>query len=80
MGNASTHEPPGFSKLSKAEQIRYLQALWDRIAESPGELPVPQSHIELTEQRLADYRRNPTNARSAHDVLRRLGKIGKKSR
>ena len=74
MGHASTQEPPGFSKLSKAEQIRYLQALWDRIAESPGELPVPQSHIELAEQRLADYRRDPTNARSAHDVLRRLGK------
>ena len=74
MGHASTHEPPGFSKLSKAEQIRYLQALWDRIAESPGELPVPQSHIELAEQRLADYHRNPTNARSAHDVLRRLSK------
>jgi putative addiction module component (TIGR02574 family) len=74
MRHASTHEPPGFGKLSKAEQIRYLQALWDRIAESPGELPVPQSHIELAEQRLADYRRDPTNARSAHDVLRRLGK------
>jgi putative addiction module component (TIGR02574 family) len=74
MGHASIHEPPGFSKLSKAEQIRYLQALWDRIAESPGELPVPESHIELAEQRLAGYRRDPTRARSAHDVLKRLGK------
>ncbi|NGZ10252.1 MAG: addiction module protein [Nitrospira sp. LK70] len=74
MKHASIHEPPGFSKLSKAEQIRYLQALWDRIAESPGELPVPESHIDLAEQRLADYRRNPTRARSAHDVLKRLGK------
>jgi putative addiction module component (TIGR02574 family) len=74
MGNASIHEPSGFSKLSKAEQIRYLQALWDRIAESPGELPVPESHIELAEQRLADYRRDPTRARLAHDVLNRLGK------
>jgi putative addiction module component (TIGR02574 family) len=74
MGHAPIHEPPGFSKLSKAEQIRYLQMLWDRIAESPGELPVPESHIELAEQRLADYRRDPTRARSAHDVLKRLGK------
>ncbi|MGH7231219.1 MAG: addiction module protein [Nitrospiraceae bacterium] len=70
----SIPEPPGFSKLSKAEQIRYLQALWDRIAETPDELPVPESHIELAEQRLADYRRNPTRARPAHDVLKRLGK------
>ena len=74
MKNASIHEPPGFSKLSKAEQIRYVQALWDRIAERPGELPVPESHIDLAEQRLADYRRDPTQARSAHDVLKRLGK------
>jgi hypothetical protein len=26
-------EPAGFEGLTKAEQIRYLQALWDRIAE-----------------------------------------------
>jgi putative addiction module component (TIGR02574 family) len=74
MERTSIPEPPGFSKLSKAEQIRYLQALWDRVAESPGELPVPESHIELAEQRLADYRRDPTTARPAHDVLTRLGK------
>lgn len=74
MKHSSIHEPPGFSKLSKAEQIRYVQALWDRIAESPGELPVPESHIDLAEQRLADYRRDPTRARSAHDVLKRLSK------
>ena len=67
-------EPPGFSNLSKTEQIRYLQTLWDRIAESPGELPVPESHMELAEQRLADYRRNPTRARPAHEVLKRLTK------
>jgi putative addiction module component (TIGR02574 family) len=74
MGHTSVPEPPGFSKLSKTEQLRYLQALWDRVAESPGELPVPESHIELAEQRLADYRRDSIRARSAHDVLKRLGK------
>ena len=67
-------EPTGFGELSKAEQIRYLQALWDRIAESPGEIPVPESHIELAERRLAGYRRDPTQARPAHDVLDRLTK------
>ena len=74
MKNTSIPEPPGFSKLSKTEQIHYLQVLWDRIVESPGELPVPQSHIELAEQRLADYRRDPTVARPAHRILERLGK------
>ncbi len=72
--HTSVPEPAGFRELSKAEQIRYLQTLWDRIAESPGDLPVPESHIELAEQRLAAYRRDPTRAQPAHDVLKRLGK------
>jgi len=67
-------DPAGFGDLSKAEQIRYLQALWDRIAESPGEIPVPESHLALAEERLAEYRRDPGRARPAHDVLDRLAK------
>lgn len=38
MESATIQDPPGFSDLSKAEQIRYLQALWDRITEKPGEI------------------------------------------
>src|SRR5207249_4521358 len=67
-------EPPGFSDLTKAEQIRYLQALWDRIADQPGELPAPESHLQLAEDRLASYRSDPYRARPAHDVLDRLAK------
>ena len=67
-------DPAGFSELSKAEQIDYLQALWDRIADSPGEIPVPESHLALAEERLAEYRRDPSRARPAHDVLDRLAK------
>lgn len=65
-------EPAGFKTLSKAEQIRYLQKLWDRIAQGPEQLPVPKSHLRLAKERLADYRRDPTRARPAHDVLRNL--------
>ncbi|MBI4467784.1 MAG: addiction module protein [Acidobacteria bacterium] len=67
-------EPHGFRELSKVEQVRYLQALWDRIVEMPGELPVPASHLEVAEERLADYRRDPTGAHSAYDVLDQLAK------
>ena len=65
-------EPAGFSNLPKAEQIRYLQALWDRISERPGEIPVPESHLNLAEERLAEYRRDPSRAQPARDVLNRL--------
>ena len=74
MEHSLIREPPEFGNLSKAEQIRYLQALWDRIAENPAEVPVPQSHLELAEQRLAGYRRDPEQARPAQDVLDRLRK------
>lgn len=74
MEPATIPEPAGFSDLSKAEQIRYLQALWDRIAEKPGEIPVPESHLALAEDRLAEYRRDPSRAHPAHDVLNRLAK------
>lgn len=74
MEHTGIPEPPGFAQLSEAEQVRYLQALWDRIAEKPGDLAVPESHLELAEERLAEYRRDPTRARSAYEVLDRLAK------
>ena len=72
MESATIPEPAGFRDLSKAEQIRYLQALWDRIAERPGEIPAPESHLALAEERLAEYRRDPSRARPARQVLDRL--------
>ena len=74
MAQASVSDPPGFSELTKADQIRYLQALWDRIADQPGELPVPESHLALAEERLAAHRRDPGRARPALEVVDRLSK------
>lgn len=72
MEHKAISEPPGFAELSKAEKVRYLQDLWDRIAEQPGDLPIPESHVLLAEERLADYRRDPIGAHSPHEVLERL--------
>ena len=74
MKHAAIPDPPGFDELSKGEQILYLQSLWDRIAESAEQVPVPASHIKLAEQRLAEYRHNPCRARPAHDIFNRLAK------
>jgi hypothetical protein len=51
--------------MSKTEQVKYLQALWDQIAESPGEIPVPESHLELSDARLNRYREDPACGRPA---------------
>jgi putative addiction module component (TIGR02574 family) len=72
MPEASLQIPPEFSQLSKAEQVRYIQALWDQIAERPEEIPVPENHLQLAEERLRHHRENPSAARSAFEVIDRL--------
>lgn len=64
MPEALLPTPPGFNDLSKADQVRYLQDLWDQISEDPGNLPVPESHLRLAEERLNRYREDPSRAHS----------------
>jgi hypothetical protein len=72
MHETSVPTPPGFEALSKAEQVRYLQKLWDQISEDPSALPVPESHLRLAEERLKRYREDPTRSHSAFEVLDHL--------
>ena len=72
MPETSIEIPPGFNELPKAEQVRYLQALWDQISEHPAEVPVPESHLQLAEERLRRHRENPSAARPAFEVIERL--------
>ena len=51
MSETSIPVPPGFAELPKAEQVPYLQALWDHISARPDEIPVPESHLQLAEER-----------------------------
>jgi hypothetical protein len=74
MQTISIPNPPGFADLLKAEKIHYLQGLMERIAEQPGEVPMPESHLKLAEERLAQYRRDPASAHSTYEVLDRLAK------
>lgn len=71
MPETSIQTPSGFNQLSKAEQVRYLQALWDQISEHPDEIPIPESHLQLAENRLRRYRENPSTAQPAFDVIDR---------
>ena len=68
----SIPEPPGFSELSPTEQVRYIQMLWDRVFERPDDLPVPESHLEIVEERLADYRRGVSQVRPAFAIFDEL--------
>ena len=53
MGNSVQLPPPGFDDLSVEEQLEYVEALWNRIAESPERVPVPDWHRRVIKERLA---------------------------
>ena len=77
MPETSIETPPGFNDLPKAEQVRYLQALWDQISEHPDEVPIPESHLQLAEERLRRHRENPSAAKPAFEVIDRLAEKSK---
>jgi len=60
--------PPEFDKLPVAEQIDYVQSLWDRIAASPEQVPVPEWHKRVIRERLEAYQANPNAGRPWADV------------
>jgi putative addiction module component (TIGR02574 family) len=64
--------PPGFDDLSIEEKLDYVQSLWDRIAARPDEIPVPDWHRQILNERLADYEASPDAGRSWDEVQEEL--------
>jgi hypothetical protein len=62
--------PPGFGQLTKAQQIEYVQQLWDLIITTPDELPVPEWHLEIVQERSASQ--NPASLSVWGEVKQRL--------
>jgi len=60
--------PPGFDELPVEEKIDYLQSLWDRIAVRPEDVPVPDWHLQVINERLAAHEADPAAARSRDEV------------
>jgi putative addiction module component (TIGR02574 family) len=64
--------PPGFDALPVDEQIDYVQLLWDRIAATAGQVPLQDWQQALLEERVAEHRRTPGDARSWEEVIERV--------
>lgn len=69
MSNAIANVPPEFQGLSKEERIARVQQLWDFIAESPDDIPVPDSHKKILNKRLSSYEQG-NSAESSWDEVR----------
>ena len=59
---------PGFDNLSVEEQIDFVQSLWDRIAATPEQVPMPEWHRRIIRERLEAYNTNPDAGRLWSDV------------
>lgn len=68
MSKPQLEIPPEFDTASKEERIAYVQALWDRIAENPDSVPVPEHHKRILRERLDAYRANPERGRPWNEV------------
>lgn len=60
--------PPGFDELSVDERIDFVQSLWERIAAAAEQIPVPDWHRRIIQERLESYRADPTAGRPWVDV------------
>lgn len=49
--------PPEFDQASTHQRIEFVQDLWDRIAADPENVPIPDEHLRIIDERL---RESPT--------------------
>ncbi|MFQ5658499.1 MAG: addiction module protein, partial [Candidatus Methylomirabilales bacterium] len=60
--------PPGFDNLPVEDRINYVQDLWDHIAAKPDQVPVPDWHRQVINERLAAYEADSDPQRAWEDV------------
>ena len=60
----------GIDRLSAADRLRLIEEIWDSLSE----LPIPESHREELDRRLADCEANPAAGSPWEEVKSRLWK------
>jgi putative addiction module component (TIGR02574 family) len=60
--------PPEFDVLSSDDKVAFVQKLWDRIAENPQQVQIPDEHERMLERRLAAYAANPRAGQPWNEV------------
>ncbi len=68
MAEAVPNPPAGFDELQVEEKIDYVQSLWERILATPQQVPVPNWHLRVLDERLAAYRTEPEQGKTWEQV------------
>jgi len=72
MSTTKTEIPQEFKDLPMESRIEYVQNLWDFIVESSEEVPVPDSHKQILDGRLAAFEASPGQGRPWSEVREEL--------
>jgi putative addiction module component len=60
-------------KLPAEDRARLAEILWESLEdESVDDLPVPEWQLQIVQERIAEYRRDPTKVRSAYHIIDEL--------
>jgi putative addiction module component (TIGR02574 family) len=68
MSGATSKIPNEFISLSTDDRISYVQNLWNFIAETPEQVPIPGAHKQILDQRLAAYKAEPNKGKPWNQV------------
>ena len=63
---------PALKSLSPEEKLILVGELWDELASQPNAFPPREDHIKLLQERLEQYRRNPTDVVAWEQVKARI--------
>ncbi|MBI2994239.1 MAG: addiction module protein [Gammaproteobacteria bacterium] len=72
MSTTKLPVPPEFEAASREQRIAFVQELWDRIAQDPEKVPVPDHHKRILDERLEAYRADPDRGRPWPEVREQL--------
>jgi putative addiction module component (TIGR02574 family) len=68
MIQAVPNPPPGFDDLTLNEKLDYIQSLWNRVAANLRDVPVPDWHLALIEERLRASPEQSSSGRPWNEV------------
>ena len=63
---------PALKTLSAEEKLALASELWDEVAEHPELLPVREDHVQILQERLQEFERNPHATVPWEEVKKRL--------
>jgi len=63
---------PEIENLTTSEKILLVEDLWDKIAVDESRIPIPQSHKEELDRRLARYEAHPGSLLSLEELQGRI--------